>query len=338
VLTINQKVKEVHNCKPGKIPEFVFSSGQPIILKEFCDNWPAVIASKESDKAVADYLKRFSSNIPINAYYGAPENNGRVFYNEDLTGFNFNSSKATLNQVLDTLLAHIDDPKPPTMYVGSTEINRALPNYNVENNASIDYLKPLISIWVGNQSQVAAHFDFPNNLACCIAGSRRFTLFPPEQLENLYIGPMEFAPGGQEISLVDFDNPDFEKHPKFSQALATAQVAELSPGDALFIPSMWWHHVQSLTPFNLLVTHWWRDSPAFMGRPKNALDMAILSLKDLPLAQRKAWQAHFNYYIFEHDKEDFSHIPQTAQGRLTKPLDELMAKKIRADLLNKLKR
>jgi hypothetical protein len=338
VLTINHKVQEVHNCQPGKLPEFVLSSAEPIILKGFGANWPAVIAGKESEKSATDYIKKFYTNTPVTAYYGPPENKGRVFYNESLTGFNFNSSKANLNQVLDKLLEHLDDPEPPTMYVGSTEINNWLPGYNEENNASIDNLKPLTSIWIGNQSRVAAHFDFPHNLACCVVGRRRFTLFPPEQLANLYIGPMEFAPGGQEISLVDFDNPDFEKHPKFEQALASAQVAELDAGDALFLPSMWWHHVESLTAFNILVTHWWRDSPAFMGRPKNALDMAILSLKDLPLTQRKAWQAHFNYYIFEHEQEDFSHIPQAAQGRLSKPLDELMAKKIRADLLNKLKR
>lgn len=338
MLTINHKVKEIYNCQPGDIPEFVLSSSEPIILKNFGRGWPAVIAGKESPNSAADYLRKFYTNAPVTAYYGEPEINGRVFYNKDISGFNFQRSKANLNQVFDKLLEHIDDPTPPTMYVGSTEINNWLPGYNEENNASIDHLKPLTSIWIGNQSKIAAHFDFPNNLACCVVGRRKFTLFPPEQLENLYVGPMEFSPGGQEISLVDFDKPDFVKYPKFKQALASAQVAELEAGDALFLPSMWWHHVQSLATFNVLVTHWWRDSPAFMGRPNNALTLAMLSLKDLPLAQRKAWQAHFNYYIFDHDQEDFSHIPKAAQGRLSKPLDELSAKQIRADLLNKLKR
>jgi len=338
VLTINNKVKEIHNCQPGDIPEFVFSSSEPIVLKNFGANWPIVIAGKKSPTAAANYLKTFYSNIPITAYYGDPETNGRVFYNEDMSGFNFRSSKASLNQVLDKLFEHIDDPTPPTMYIGSTEINNWFPGYNEENNALIDHLKPLTSIWIGNKSKIAAHFDFPNNLACCVVGSRKFTLFPPEQLENLYVGPMEFAPGGQEISLVDLDNPDFVKYPKFEKALAAAQVAELEAGDALFLPSMWWHHVQSLSAFNVLITHWWRDSPAFMGRPNNALMLAILSLRSLPPAQRKAWKAQFDYYIFNHDDENLEHIPDTVKGSLVKPLDELSAKKIRADLLNKLKR
>jgi hypothetical protein len=148
---------------------------------------------------------------------------------------------------------------------------------------------------------------------------------------------MEFAPGGQDISLVDFEQPDLVKYPKFEQAMAAAQVAELEAGDALFMPSMWWHHVEGLDAFNVLVTHWWRNSPAFMGRPNNALMLAMLSLRDLPKAQRQAWKAHFEYYIFDHEKQNLDHIPDQAKGVLSKPHDELAARKLRADLLNKLK-
>lgn len=337
MITINKKVKEIHDCQPGNIPEFVLSSSQPLILKGFADKWPVVAAGKASAHKAADYLRKFYSDIPLNVYYGEPESKGRVFYNEEMTGFNFLSSTANLNQVLDKLLAHIEDPSPPTMYIGSTEINKWFPGYNKQNNASIDHLNPLTTIWIGNRTKIAAHYDFPNNLACCVVGKRKFTLFPPEQVSNLYVGPMEFAPGGQDISLVDFDKPDLIKYPKFEQAVAAAQVAELEAGDALFMPSMWWHHVESLAAFNVLVTHWWRDSPAFLGRPNSALTLAMLSLRDLPLAQRQAWKAHFNYYIFDHDDESFEHIPEVAKGVLSKPHDELAARKLRAELLNKLK-
>jgi hypothetical protein len=75
-----------------------------------------------------------------------------------------------------------------------------------------------------------------------------------------------------------------------------------------------------------------------MGRPNNALKLAILSLRNLPLAQRKAWKAQFDYYIFDQDDDNLAHIPDAAQGMLSKPLDDISARKIRADLLNKLKR
>jgi hypothetical protein len=337
VLTINNKVKEINHCHPGDIPEFVLSSTQPLILRGFAKQWPIVIAGKESPQKAADYLRDFYSNIPVNVSYSEPENKGRVFYNSGMTGFNFDSVKVNLNQVLDKLLAHLDDPNPPTVYVGSTEINKCLPGYYEHNNASLSHLDPLTTIWIGNRSKIAAHYDVPNNLACCVVGQRKFTLFPPEQVANLYVGPMGFAPGGQDISVVDFDKPDLVKYPKFEQALAVAQVAELEPGDALFLPGMWWHHVQSLSAFGVLVTHWWRDTPAFMGRPDNALMLAMLSLRDLPLEQRQAWKAHFNHYVFDHDGDNMAHIPDAAKGILAKPLDELAARKLRAYLLNKLK-
>src|SRR5206468_367295 len=82
---------------------------------------------------------------------------------------------------------------------------------------------------------------------------RRFTLFPPEQLQNLYVGPLDFNPAGQAISLVDHAAPDLERFPRYAEALQHAQVAELEAGDAIFIPSMWWHAVEALAPFNALV-------------------------------------------------------------------------------------
>jgi hypothetical protein len=137
----------------------------------------------------------------------------------------------------------------------------------------------------------------------------RFTLFPPDQLANLYIGPTDFTPAGQAISLVDFHRPDFDKYPKFAEALKNAQVAELEPGDALFIPGMWWHHVEALDDFNFLVNYWWRQTPRYMGDPKDVLRHGLMSLKGLPKAQRKAWAEIFNHYIFNPDDDSLSHIP-----------------------------
>ena len=337
MLAVTNKVREITNCQPGKLPEFVLTSTQPLILRGFGDKWPMVIEGKKSPEHAANYLRKFYNHKPVHSAYGEPKTQGRVFYNDEMNGFNYENISTDLNLVLDKLLAHIADSRPPTIYVASTEINAWLPGYNNENNALIDHLTPLTSIWIGNQSTIAAHYDFPNNLACCVAGKRRFTLFPPEQIANLYVGPMEMSPGGRDISLIDFENPDFIKFPKFEQALEVAQTADLNTGDALFLPAMWWHHVKALSAFNVLVTHWWRNSPAFMGRPENALKLAILSLRSLPPEQRQAWKAIFDYYIFDHQADDLDHIPDLVKGMLARPLDLNSAKKIRADLLNKLK-
>ncbi|MDN3651596.1 cupin-like domain-containing protein [Thalassotalea ponticola] len=338
MLNIDTQVKQITGVTAKNIPQFVIESDQPLLLKGFADDWPIVKEGLKSASAACAYIEQFYQGKAVNACYGDVSTKGRVFYNDSLDGFNYRAAKVDLKPVLAKLLQHIDDPSPPTMYVGSTEVSHFLPGFKEQHPISIDCHKPLTSIWIGNQSKIAAHYDFPLNIACNVVGKRRFTLFPPEQVKNLYTGPMEFAPGGQDISMVDFDNPDFAKFPKFETALAHAQVAELDPGDALFLPSMWWHHVEGLSGLNILVTHWWRDTPAYMGRPHNALLLAMLNLRNLPYAQRQAWKSIFEHYIFDHQEQDSAHLPEDAQGMLKTPMDELTARKIRAQLLEKLKR
>jgi len=103
-----------------------------------------------------------------------------------------------------------------------------------------------VSFWLGNKTRISAHYDYPDNIACVVAGTRRFTLFPPEQIGNLYVGPVDKTPSGQAISLVDFSNPDLERFPNFELAMQAGYQAVCEPGDAIYIPSLWWHHVESL--------------------------------------------------------------------------------------------
>jgi len=184
---------------------------------------------------------------------------------------------------------------------------------------------------------VAPHFDLPDNIACVVAGRRRFTLFPPAQVANLYIGPLDLTPAGQPVSLVDHTRPDLERFPRYAQALEHAQVFELEAGDALFLPSQWWHGVESLEPISALVNFWWRQSPAFMDTPLNTLMLALLSLRDLPPAQRDAWRALFDHYVFDADEHTAAHLPPAARGILA-PMNDTSARQLRAALLNRLNR
>ena len=120
-------------------------------------------------------------------------------------------------------------------------------------------------------------------------------------------------------------------------ALESAQTAELEPGDAIFIPSMWWHHIEALDSLNVLVNYWWRQSPSFMDSPINALMLAIMTVRDLPKAQRDAWYNLFRHYVFEADENTASHIPEAAR-RVLAPMDEEAARELRARLLQRLNR
>ena len=337
MLKIDNKVKELQGIQPDAVPAELLASTEPLLLKGFVSDWPFVKAGLESAAAAAEYLLRFYADAMVGAGYVPPENAGRFFYNDDMSGFNFDRDMVQLDQVLAEILQYEHADEAPSRYVGSTKVDACLPGFRAENDVDFGGISPLVNFWLGNRTRIAAHWDLPDNLACCAVGHRRFTLFPPEELENLYVGPLHLTPSGREVSLVDFHNPDFAKYPRFREALKSARVAELEPGDALFVPSMWWHQVEGLDSLNVLINYWWRQSPSYMSTPVNALNLALLTIRDLPPEQRKGWQNIFQYYVFDADDHTFAHIPEPARGPLG-PIDEQVARQLRADLLNKLNR
>jgi len=336
MLSIEKKVKTALNIKPNQLDEELKDQKEPLLLKGLINDWPIVQEAKKSDAEAANYLLKFYQNIPLLVFLANKEIQGRFFYNENLSGFNFVRSNTTLDQVLTQLNSRQFSESGAAMYIGSTPVDKCLPGFRKQNDLSFSDNNPLASIWIGNKTRIAAHYDLPDNIACVAAGKRRFTLFPPEQLENLYIGPIDFNPAGQAISMVDFHQPDFDKFPKFKKALESAQTIELQAGDALFIPSMWWHHVEALTDFNVLINYWWSQTPHYMGSPMDALYHAILCIRDLPADKRKIWQNVFNHYIFD-EPQNLEHMPESVLGVLSKH-DEQSARKLRALISNYLRR
>jgi hypothetical protein len=332
---VERTVKELIGLHPEDLPTEVLGSTEPLVLKGIVDSWPVVQAGRSGDKEVLDYLRRYCNNREIVMFKGEPEIEGRFFYNEDLTDFNFGRANTTFEFMLSRFEALSGAPDDPSYYIGSTSVDVALPGFREHNDLPIGALNPVVSIWMGNRTRIAAHFDNPDNIACVAAGRRRFTLFPPDQLANLYVGPLDFNPAGQAISLVDFHRPDFERFPLFRKALDNALVAELEPGDAIYIPSLWWHHVEALEAFNVLVNYWWRSVPAIMGMPMDVLIHALLSIRSLPPEQKRNWRKIFDHYIFDVQSEALSHIPDARLGVLA-DLDETTARQLRAMLRSKL--
>jgi hypothetical protein len=330
-------LEERHGLDPQQLDPAVLRSTTPLVLRGLVRDWPLAQAGASSAQAAAAYLRGFDRGEVVVAQVGPPEIDGRFFYNADMSGFNFRPERVPLSVVLETLLRDLHNPQPPAIYVGSTTLDTYLPGLRAHNPIALPQAQPLASIWIGNRTRIAAHQDLPDNLACVVAGRRRFTLFPPQQLANLYIGPLDLTPAGQPVSLVDIAAPDLQRFPRYAQALEHALVAELEPGDALFIPSMWWHHVQALTPFNVLVNFWWRQSPAYMDSPMNALMLALLTMRDLPAEQRAIWQDVFDHYVFDADSDTAAHVPESARGVLA-PMDEARARSLRARLLQRLNR
>lgn len=320
----------------------LIAQGRPVLLKGAARDWPLVQAGLESPASAAAMLREADAGLPVVGYVGEPAIGGRFHYTADVTGMNFTSERAPLGQFLDRILATQGDENAPSIYLGSTDLDTYFPGLRAANDivpsdGTFTANTPVASIWIGNRTIAATHWDMSNNMAVCVAGRRRFTLFPPGQVGNLYPGPIEPTPAGQVVSMVDLTAPDLDRYPKFADALAVAEVAELEPGDVLVYPALWWHHVEALAPFNILVNYWWNAAPDYLDTPMTTLLHGLLSLRGRPDHEKQAWRAIFDHYLFAPSEQAAGHLPEAAQGPLA-PLDAMMARRLRALVANRLNR
>ncbi len=318
----------------GELDAFLRTADRPLVLRGLAANWDLVEAGRKSDVAARQYLLDRNRDLVFTVSVGSPDSGGRLFYDDDMQ-MNFRTLQAKLPEIFAKIEANESAGESFPIYLASIDTNQFFSGLAQANRIDLGDRSYLSSIWIGNRTRIAAHNDFPDNLACVAVGHRRFTLFPPDQFRNLYLGPVDNTPAGRAISMVDFHHPDFATHPRFRLALEHAQTAELGPGDAIFIPSMWWHHIEGLSLFNILVNYWWRDTPRWLGQPQDALNHALMSIRDLPDKEKRHWRDLFDYYVFENGDDVTAHIPEKGRSVLA-PLTPDAAARIRNFLLRQL--
>lgn len=330
------QVPEVQVANAAALDAQLRAATAPFVVRGLVKDWPLVRAGLESGRAARDYLLRHRRDAQFTVAVGAPGDDGRLFYDAAMA-MNFRTLRGKLPEIFAQIDATEGRADAPPIYLASIDVHDFFQGLHEANHVDLGDRNCLASIWIGTRTRIAAHNDFPANLACVAVGRRRFTLFPPEQFRNLYLGPVDNTPAGRAVSMVDFHNPDFAAHPRFREALAHAQVVELEPGDALHIPSMWYHHVEGLEPFNILLNYWWREAPIWLGQPQDALNHAMLSVRDLPPEQKAHWRELFDHYVFDADDSVTAHIPQGGRGILD-PMTPEAASRIRSYLLRQLGR
>lgn len=303
--------------------EEIRAAAQPVVLKGLVGHWPAVRAGRESPRALVDLIRTFDRGHQPNIIELPPAAKGHLFYREDMTGLNFVRKAAPIGATLERLLALANDPDPISLFIESMITQDFLPDFAAAHPMPLLDASIGPRIWIGNRTRVQTHYDLLYNIACVVGGRRRFTLFPPEQVANLYMGPLDFTPAGAPVSMVPLANPDPARYPRFAEAWRHARQAELEPGDAIYIPYAWWHHVEALTPFNVLVNYWWNDGPK-VGSPYAVLLHAALGLRDLPADQRAAWKSFFDLLVFSDPEESMKHLPPDKRGLLGPPSAQRM--------------
>jgi hypothetical protein len=309
-----QSVPVLENVGPDLFKIKVLPGNRPVVLKGIARHWPAVGKAEQTLEQFAQYLGAFCNEREVSTLFGSPEIKGRFFYNSDMSGFNFEKRKQSLKSVLKSLIAHAAHQNAPAIYAGAVSVREHLPSFANYHTLDIfpDGTLPLASLWIGNRTRMAAHWDQASNVICVIRGRRRYTLFPTSEVRNLYFGPVDLTLGGRPISLVDFHNPDFERHPRFRQAIVHGEFAELFPGDGLFIPSLWLHYAESFDVLGVMINHWWQIGRAPVLNPYQAMLHALLSVGDLTESERAAWHALFDHYVFRLDDKTMDPQPSSS--------------------------
>ena len=92
------------------------------------------------------------------------------------------------------------------------------------------------------------HFDHCHTVIAQVHGRKRVTVCPPRDSEHMY--PFSVADGAPRTSRVDlwaWNKGDGAERARFPDvARATQYECELAPGDVVYIPPAWWHHVEAL--------------------------------------------------------------------------------------------
>lgn len=335
-----QKVHVFENVDRRRFETEIQPRQRPAILKDAAAAWPAIAHARRSPESLCQYLLARANDRKLLLQSAKPELGGRFSFSDDLKTFNHAQRNLRFAEIVPLLLRDRDRNDMPTHYAGGIPVDQVMPDVLAENQLDLIDFKRVrqVSLWIGNRTRTAAHWDLPQNLACVVTGRRRFTLFPIDQIGNLYITPLDMTIAGQPTSLVDFFAPDFEKYPRFREAMAAAEVADLEPGDVLYMPSLWFHHVESQDNFGAMINFWWRDGPGYMNTPMLTLFHSLLTLRDMPKAERLRWRTLFDHYIFRPNDEDpLAHVPSDTQG-LFSPMNAQIETQLKAYLIQTLSR
>ncbi|HEY6048475.1 MAG TPA: cupin-like domain-containing protein, partial [Sphingomicrobium sp.] len=238
----------------------ILPSGQPAVMRGVARDWPLVTAARADAHRCMALLSARASDALADVLRAEPQEDGRFHYSADGKSLNFVRGQGNLPGLLAGLRDEESADRPCAMVAQGLIAERFVPGFSATHPMPFVPASAEPRLWIGNAAKVATHNDPIDNVGVVAAGRRRFTLFPPEAEANLYMGPAHPTPAGTPVSMVHVTAPDLDRYPRFADALESAQQAELAPGDAIFIPRDWFHHVEALERFNVLVNYWWDSS------------------------------------------------------------------------------
>ncbi|HET9835240.1 MAG TPA: cupin-like domain-containing protein, partial [Rhodanobacteraceae bacterium] len=164
----------------------VIARGKPLVIRGLVRDWPVVKLALQSDTAFAQRLAELDNGADVTTLMIAPDADGIIGFASDLGEFNYQHFKVPVTLGLQRLAGYSQHARAPGLVIQSVPVRECLPGLLADH--SLPFLDPRVEprLWMGNRTVTPTHFDSQHNIACVVCGTRRFTLFPPDQLPNLY--------------------------------------------------------------------------------------------------------------------------------------------------------
>ena len=280
-------------------------------------------------------------------YTGAPEIGGRFFYDEatDRPELRGRADRARRVPRHGPGQAHLDDAARRRFYIGSTDIDTYLPGLRAENDLGLDHAG------FGGEPPLVEHLDRqPHHGRGALRHVEQHRLLRgrPAPLHAVSARPgrtisiparSSRRPAGRWSAWSTSRAPDLERYPALPRGAGGRPGGRARAGRrALLSRRCGGTRSRRSTPFNvhdqLLVEH--RRRPSWTRRRPRCCTRCSACATG-PEHEKQAWRALFDYYVFGPAERAGAHLPEQARGDLA-PLDETKARRLRAELLNRLNR
>ena len=265
------QVERVRNLSASDFRKSYFLAERPVIITDAIDHWPA------RELWNPEYLAQHFGHVRVTAerlVSDAP-GDGRIAKSADgsSTMTRLPGNLRDFEQREMTLAEYFDRVAQPgaenRWYLALQPVLERAPEM-ASDIRPIPYFSELLQrlslqtplLWMGPEGSVAnLHFDKLPNIVVQILGRKKWTVFPSWQMKNVYL-PSELAI--DQFSPVNVEAPDLERFPLYRDATPIEFV--LGPGEMLFLPTHWPHHVRSLD-FSISMNFWWMDQRDIVRLP-----------------------------------------------------------------------
>lgn len=169
------------------------------------------------------------------------------------------SERITLNNFLKLYDNSNNDNSEPYIYLSNPLLNeRLLQQIQPLNILEVTNTGKSVNLWIGGKRSTAqAHFDAFHNAFVQILGTKTFLLYPPDQWLYMYLYSRHHPSYRQ--SQLNFQEDDWNHlHKKYplSSKLGKPYLVKLNPGDMLYLPPYWFHHVEASETLSISVNVW----------------------------------------------------------------------------------